>query len=135
MLLFSPFCQNFFSAVTNMTQTEDPLKIAIFEIGYQPFISFFNLTKASINGTQVSGIVDYAAVVALQVSLDTNGHPNIGARFKNGSSDPTFSELSIFGTTGYPYNDFVSSLTGAAITTTAQWCSLCNQTTLRGCAA
>lgn len=123
------------SSINRIVNASDPLKIALNEISYKPFISLFNVTDATAADPQIAGIVDYAASVALEISQPPNApEPLITAKFKNGTTDPVFHTLSLFGTRGgIPISQFINTLAPIAINTTQQWCTACNQTTLRGC--
>ncbi|KIJ40191.1 hypothetical protein M422DRAFT_257026 [Sphaerobolus stellatus SS14] len=124
-----------FTDLLSITNTSGPLKLALNEISYKPFISLFNVTQATAADPQIAGIVDYASVVALEVSLPPGTDtPLVTMKFKNGSTDPEFHTLSLFGTRGgIPITDFINALAPAAINNTQEWCTACNQTTLRGC--
>lgn len=122
-----------FTSLTRIANQTDPLKLALNEISYKPFISLFNVTEASANDPEIKGIVDYASVVSLELH-NTSAGPTVAMKFKNGTGDPTFRPLSLFGKPDISLPDFISRLAPAAINTTAQWCQACNQHTLRGCA-
>ncbi|KAF8589265.1 phosphoglycerate mutase-like protein [Ramaria rubella] len=135
-----------FTDLERFTNASDPLKFALNGISYKPFISFFNITSATIvdsKGHQVPlfGIVDYAAALALELHTPKNSQsePFLTFQFKNGTNDPVFHPvtLGLFGKNGdsVPLSTFVNTLEFTAINTTAEWCVACNQTTLRGCAA
>ncbi|KIJ40192.1 hypothetical protein M422DRAFT_32415 [Sphaerobolus stellatus SS14] len=123
-----------FTSLTRIANSSDPLKLALNEISYKPFISLFNVTGASTVDPGIAGIVDYAAVVALEVSQPPGtSTPLVTLKFKNGT-DTEFRTLSLFGTRGgVPLSSFISALAPAAVNNTQQWCTACNQTTLRGC--
>ncbi|KAJ7866450.1 phosphoglycerate mutase-like protein [Mycena olivaceomarginata] len=121
-----------FSSLTRIANQNDPLKLALNEISYKPFISLFNVTQAAVSDPEIRGIVNYASAVSLEVHSSPAG-PNVVMKFKNGTADHTFRPLSIFGASGIPLSDFISRLTPAAINSTSQWCNACNQHVLRGC--
>ena len=99
--------------------------------------------------------VDYASAVAIELhSANTSsGEPTVNVRFKNGTTDPTFHDVQIFGQDSLPLSQFVNnlavrpfrpasilfraltmrSLQPIAVNSTQQWCTVCNQTSLRGC--
>ena len=56
-----------FTSLTRIANSSDPLKLALNEISYKPFISLFNLTGASAADPSIAGIVDYASAVALEL--------------------------------------------------------------------
>ncbi|KAI8989090.1 phosphoglycerate mutase-like protein [Trametes punicea] len=124
------------SSLNRIANASDPLKLALSEISYKPFISLFNVTEATFADPDIAGIVDYAAAVALELHAPAAGtnEPFVKLRFKNGTSVASFRDLTIFGEPSVPLFDFVSQLAPIAINTTQQWCTACNQTTLRGCA-
>ncbi|KAI0697626.1 phosphoglycerate mutase-like protein [Cerioporus squamosus] len=123
-----------FTSLTRIANTSDTIKIALNEISYKPFISLFNVTEATVADPNLAGIVDYASVVALELHAgDGTAEPTVNARFKNGTTDASFHDLTLFGERSVPLSQFISTLAGSAVNTTQQWCILCNQTTLRGC--
>ncbi|KAI0321436.1 phosphoglycerate mutase-like protein [Amylostereum chailletii] len=130
-----------FSSLTRIANASDPLKLALNGISYKPFISFFNLTAASItvNGQTrpLFGIVDYASSIALELHSGPS-EPFVAVKFKNGTNDASFHEVTLgrFGVnvTQVPLSTFINTLQPDAINSTAQWCTACNQHTQRGCA-
>ena len=55
--------------------------------------------------------MDYAAVVALELSQTGTDEPVVTMRFKNGTTDPEFHTLSLLNTTtGLPLSQFVGNL-------------------------
>ncbi|PIL29141.1 hypothetical protein GSI_09190 [Ganoderma sinense ZZ0214-1] len=112
-----------------------PVKLMLNEISYKPFISFFNVTQAAASQPLLNGIVDYASAVAIELHTSRNAtsEPTVYVRFKNGTTDPTFHDVQIFGQRSLPLSQFVSKLAPIAVNTTQQWCTACNQTSLRGC--
>ncbi|KAI0031109.1 phosphoglycerate mutase-like protein [Vararia minispora EC-137] len=137
-IAFRTILPSVFSALMDIANTSSPLKFALNGISYKPFISFFNLTGASVNNQPLFGIVDYASALALEVHAGKL-EPFITVRFKNGSTDSTFHPVTLnrFGadTMRVPLDEFISTLAPDAINSTAQWCTACAQTVLRGCAA
>ncbi|OBZ76808.1 Lysosomal acid phosphatase [Grifola frondosa] len=102
------------------------------------FTNMFNIFDfATALDPEVAGIVDYAAVVALELHGGAHGaEPTVSIKFKNGTSDPKLHTLHLFGshaTNGVPLSQFIDLLAPAAVNSTQEWCTLCNQTTLRGC--
>ncbi|CDO77406.1 hypothetical protein BN946_scf184857.g12 [Trametes cinnabarina] len=141
-----------FTSLTRIANSSDPLKLALSEVSYKPFISLFNVTDATTTDPGIAGIVsrctrtsiivvtwrvqvDYASVVSLELHAPATptDEPTVNMRFKNGTSDPTFHDLTIFGASSVPLSQFISRLAPIAINTTQEWCVACNQTTLRGC--
>ena len=57
-------------------------------------------------------IVDYAAAVALEVHAPATplDEPTVKMRFKNGTSDPSFHDLTLFGAASLPLSQFISQL-------------------------
>ncbi len=97
-------------------------------------------------------LVDYASAVAIELHSNPTSEPTVNVRFKNGTTDPTFHDVNIFNQTTLPLSQFISnlavrcfqsaspfraltscSLQPIAVNTTQQWCTACNQTSLRGC--
>ncbi|KAJ6562468.1 phosphoglycerate mutase-like protein, partial [Mycena capillaripes] len=121
------------SSLSRIANQSDPLKLALNEISYKPFISLFNVTEASESDPEIEGIVNYASVVSLELHQSPAGSPVVSMKFKNGTAEHTFRPLSIFGRPEIPLSDFIARLAPAAINTTSQWCQACNQHILRGC--
>ncbi|KAH9903365.1 phosphoglycerate mutase-like protein [Cubamyces lactineus] len=124
-----------FTDLTRIANASDPLKIMLNEISYKPFISLFNVTQATNTDPSIAGIVDYASVVALELHAPASpaDEPTVNMRFKNGTTDPVFHDLTLFGETSLPLSQFISQLAPIAVNTTQEWCTACNQTSLRGC--
>ncbi|KAJ7481838.1 phosphoglycerate mutase-like protein [Mycena latifolia] len=124
-----------FSALTRIVNQTDPLKLAINGISYKPFISLFNLTEATKTNPEIRGIENYNSLAALELRNSSSGEPTLRLKFKNGTDEHEFRTLKMFGKTDVPLSEFISRLTPVAINSTAEWCSACNQTSLRGCTA
>ncbi|KDQ50371.1 hypothetical protein JAAARDRAFT_186303 [Jaapia argillacea MUCL 33604] len=124
-----------FTDLQSFANTSNPLKLALNGVSYKPFISLFNITQATVANPEIAGIVDYASVVALELSEGADG-PTVTMKFRNGTTDMEFTTLPMFGNlTSVPLTQFINALAPYAINTTAEWCYACNQTTLNGCAA
>ncbi|KAJ8593684.1 phosphoglycerate mutase-like protein [Rhizopogon salebrosus TDB-379] len=118
----------------NMTLPSNQVKIAIQEIDYKPFISLFNVTNATLHDSDdISGIANYASVVALELSLNSAGQHEVSMKFKNGSDDSEFRQLKLFGNTTVTLQSFIHELAWTTINSTINWCFSCNQTIQRGC--
>jgi len=124
-----------FTAFTNMSTSSSSPKIALTEVDYKPFISMFNVTNATLGDPSIAGVVNYASVVALELSEGSNGIPNVSMKFKNGTADADFRQLTMFGNSSLPLPELISQLAWTTINTTEEWCRSCNQTLLRGCGA
>lgn len=116
----------------NMTLPNNKVKIALTEVDYKPFISLFNVTNATVTNPNISGIADYASVVALELSQDTQGQYNVAMKFKNGT-DNELRTLQFWGSNSISLDKLVSSIAWSTINSTVNWCFSCNQTVLRGC--
>ena len=104
-----------FWSLGNMTLPNNTVKLALTEVDYKPFISMFNVTNATVTDPDISGIgmssyslrvsniciqdvaVDYASVVALELSQNTQGQYNVAMKFKNGTDDEEFRTLKMWG--------------------------------------
>jgi len=122
-----------FSALTRIANETDPIKIAINGISYKPFISLFNLTEATTSDPEIAGIENYNSLAALELRNSSSGEPTLRLKFKNGTAEPEFRTLKMFGKMDVPLSEFISRLTPVAVNSTAEWCAACNQTSLRGC--
>ena len=102
-----------FTSLTRISNASDPLKFAIDEISYKPFISLFNLTGAAAADPALAAIVDYASVVALELHAPSDGQgggPTVSVRFKNGTTDGAFHDVPIFGAPSVSLARFVAEL-------------------------
>ncbi|KAJ6624753.1 phosphoglycerate mutase-like protein [Mycena sp. CBHHK59/15] len=123
-----------FSALMRIANQTDPLKLAINGISYKPFISLFNLTEAAKAHPDIAGIENYNSLAALELRNSSSGEPTLRLTFKNGTDVHEFRTLTMFGKMDVPLSEFISRLTPVAVNSTAEWCTACNQTVLRGCA-
>ncbi|PBK78349.1 phosphoglycerate mutase-like protein [Armillaria solidipes] len=126
-----------FESFTSITGSDDPLKISYMALAYKPFLSLFNMTGVAQMNPQLQGIVNYAAVVALEIrNSSSSGEPVLRFNFKNGTDDNGFTTYNILNSTGdVPLSTFVNYLSPAAVNTTADWCKVCGNTQDRGCGA
>ncbi|KAH7921461.1 phosphoglycerate mutase-like protein [Leucogyrophana mollusca] len=121
-----------FAALQDISDETNPLLISLIEISYKPFISLFNVMEATLNGSDIFGIVDYAAAVALEVRDDSYG-PRVSMMFKNGTSD-IFHPVKLFGQQDLLVEELVERLAWSTVNTTQEWCHVCGQTTsVLGC--
>ncbi|KAG1859270.1 histidine phosphatase superfamily [Suillus subluteus] len=119
-----------FWALGNMTKTSNQIRMNIQEVDYKPFISLFNVTNATVTDPDIAGTVNYASVVALELSQNSQGQHEVSMKFKNGTQDSQFRQLKMFGNTSITLD---TSFSGLQSTPTNEWCFSCNQTILRGC--
>ncbi|EIW82161.1 phosphoglycerate mutase-like protein [Coniophora puteana RWD-64-598 SS2] len=122
-------------AMGNMTSNESPLKLALTTIDYQPFISFFNVTNATVKDPDVAGIPNYASALALEVFEGKDGEPELSLKFKNGTDDNEFRSLTMWGNDRVSLETFTTNLAYRTINNTRDWCFSCNETFSRGCFA
>ncbi|KAG1738267.1 phosphoglycerate mutase-like protein [Suillus lakei] len=122
-----------FWALGNMTKTSNQVKMNIQEIDYKPFISLFNVTNATVTDPEIAGTVNYASVVAFELSQNSQGQHEVSMKFKNGTQDSQFHQLKMFGNTSITLDSFIHQLFWTTINSTNNWCFSCNQTVLRGC--
>jgi hypothetical protein len=122
--------------LTRISNSTDPLKFLYEAIAYKPFLSLFNMTGVAQANPELAGIVNYAAAVALEVRQPSSGgSPVLRFNFQNGS-DAEFRTYNLLGGSGdIPLSTFVNTLTPVAVSTTAEWCSVCSNTQDRGCGA
>ncbi|OSX57261.1 hypothetical protein POSPLADRAFT_1157245 [Postia placenta MAD-698-R-SB12] len=126
-------------ALDRVANASDPLKLGYYTINYKPLLSMFNMTGVVNSGELPAALVDYAAAVVLEVRQTSgSSEPLIRFQFKNGTAEEDFSTYSMVfdgwdGSGDVPMSTFLSAFGPAAINTTADWCNVCGQTTLRGC--
>ncbi|KAG5648396.1 hypothetical protein DXG03_004970 [Asterophora parasitica] len=122
-------------AFEDILDEKSPIKFVYHAISYKPFISLFNITKAAEAAPELAGIVNYAAAIALEARQTASGDKFLRFTFQNGT-DADFKTYRILGSsTDVPLNDFLHHIEPLGINTLAEWCSTCNNTQDRGCAA
>jgi len=122
-----------FSRIASST---DPMKILYMATAYKPFLSLFNMTGAAQMNPQLAGVVNYAAIVSMEVRQSPSSTtPFLRFNFKNGTDDVTFKTYNILNQTGdFPMDVFVNYLQPPAISALKTWCTVCGNTKDRGCA-
>ena len=82
-------------------------------------------------------LVNYAAATVFELRPgNTSDDPLIRFQFKNGTDATNFTTYNLFGQSGdVPLSLFKSQLQPAAINSTADWCTVCNNNADRGCGA
>ncbi|EJD08255.1 phosphoglycerate mutase-like protein [Fomitiporia mediterranea MF3/22] len=120
----------------NVANSSVPLKLYYEAISYKPFLSLFNMTGLAETYPQLAGVVNYAASTVFELRAgNTPNDPMIRFKFKNGTDD-TFNTFNLFGQSGdVPLSLFKSKLQFAAINSTVDWCTVCNNNEDRGCVA
>jgi len=122
----------------SINDTANPIKFVFQAISYKPFISLFNLTGVASANQELTGIVNYAAAVALELRQPTSGQePVLRFNFKNGTDDADFKTYKFFNSidTDIPLSHFINTMAPLGINTTSEWCTHCGNTQDRGCAA
>ncbi|KAG2149423.1 phosphoglycerate mutase-like protein [Suillus cothurnatus] len=107
-----------FWALGNMTKSSNRVKMNIQEVDYKPFISLFNVTNATLTNPEIAGIPNYASVVALELSQDSQGQYEVSMKFKNGTQDSQFRQLEMFGNTSITLDSFIQQLFTTTINST-----------------
>ncbi|KAG6903278.1 hypothetical protein C0995_000173 [Termitomyces sp. Mi166 len=114
---------------------KDPVKFVYLAISYKPFISLFNMTKAAQASPELAGIVNYAAVLALEARQPASGKPVLRFNFMN-DTGADFKTYPILGSTSdVLLSDFIDHLQPVGIELINDWCSVCANTQDRGCDA
>ncbi|KAG6900396.1 hypothetical protein C0993_011384 [Termitomyces sp. T159_Od127] len=108
----------------------DPVKFVYLAVSYKPFLSLFNMTKAAEASPELAAIVNYAAVLALEVrSQPESGEPVIHFLFSNGTTGTgteigNLKKYPILGSTSdVLLSDFISYLQPVGIESINEWCS------------
>ncbi|EIW79664.1 phosphoglycerate mutase-like protein [Coniophora puteana RWD-64-598 SS2] len=117
----------------NMSANTSPVKLALTELDYKPFISLFNVTNATLGDPSIAGIANYASAAALELSYGSGGEPEISLKFKNGTEDDELRPLTMWGNSSVTLKQFITILDNTTVNSTHNWCFSCNQTILRGC--
>ncbi|KAF7799398.1 hypothetical protein EIP86_010631 [Pleurotus ostreatoroseus] len=128
------------TAFDRIANASDPLSFFYSAISYKPFASLFNMTGVVELGEIPGGVVDYAGAVVFEVRKSPRLGNVLRFKFKNGTSDSNFHTFNLkfpgWDQPGdVPLDTFISAFAPAGINTTTEWCNICGQTTLRGCAA
>ncbi|KAF5315099.1 hypothetical protein D9619_007012 [Psilocybe cf. subviscida] len=120
----------------NIIDPTNQQKFMLQAMSYKPFISLFNMTGVAEVNPQLSGIVEYASAVALEVRQpSTGGEPVIRFMFKNGTNDDAFVRYSFMNSTSdVPVSTFINTLQPFAFSDLPTWCQKCSNTKDRGCA-
>ncbi|KAJ3731464.1 histidine phosphatase superfamily [Lentinula guzmanii] len=134
---FRTMLPGIFEGLSSITNSSDPLKIYYNAIAYKSFFTLFRMTGAVDQSPQLTGLVNYAASVAIEVRQPSSGgEPVLRLQFKNGTQDDAQTTFNWFNTTGdIPVSAFTSFLAPVAINSTADWCKVCSNTEDRGCGA
>ncbi|KAH7919398.1 hypothetical protein BV22DRAFT_1051075 [Leucogyrophana mollusca] len=72
------------------------------KLDYKPFISLFNVTNATLNDPDTFSIANYASVIAPEPPEDADGQAAVSMKFKDGTDDREFRQLTMFGNTSVP---------------------------------
>ncbi|OBZ71231.1 Prostatic acid phosphatase [Grifola frondosa] len=142
-IAFRTMLPSVIEAFQRIANASDPLLLHYSAIAYKPFLSLFNMTGVVADNALPPAIVNYAASVVFEVrQAASSSEPVIRFNFKNGSDDDSFHPvpMSFSGWDGsggadVPMSTFIDAFQPAAVNTTLDWCTLCGQTQLRGCAA
>ncbi|PSR93737.1 hypothetical protein PHLCEN_2v4632 [Hermanssonia centrifuga] len=126
------------SAIQDIANSTNPLRLHYSAISYIPFMSFFNMTGLVESGDIVGGIVNYAAAVVLELrQSSSDSEPVIRFQYKNGTDDVLHNySLTFPGWSGdgdVPISTFINAFEPAAVNSTLDWCRICGQDSLRGC--
>jgi len=125
------------SGLEGIASPNNTVKLVYQAIAYKPFISLFSMMGVTEAQPSISGIVNYAAALALEVRQPASGgEPVVRMLFQNGTEDDGFKQLNFLNKTGdVLLSDLVNGLGPAGVNDTAHWCNVCSNTQDRGCAA
>jgi len=94
------------------------------------------MTGVAVQHPELAEIVPYAAALALEVRQPSaGGEPVIRFNFKNGTGEDFITYNFLNGSGDVPLSTLVSTFNPVVVNTTADWCTVCNNTQDRGCAA
>nr|GAT43805.1 predicted protein [Mycena chlorophos] len=127
---------NIINGLRNIANETNPIKFAYQSLAYKPFLSLFNMTGVAQTYPQLANLVNYAAAVTMEVRQPSDGsEPVIRFSFKNGT-DAEFVQYNLIGADGdVTISALANHVNSALVNTTAQWCTVCNNTQDRGCGA
>ncbi|KAH7870356.1 histidine phosphatase superfamily [Lentinula edodes] len=134
---FRTMLPGIFQGLSSITNSSDPLKIYYNAIAYKSFFTLFRMTGAVDQSPQLTGLVNYAASVSIEVRQPSSGgEPVLRLQFKNGTEEDAQTTFNWFNTSGdIPVSTFTNYLAPVAINSTADWCTVCSNTQDRGCGA
>jgi prostatic aicd phosphatase len=116
------------------------LKFSVFTPSYNNILSLFGLTKLTAASSDFYGLAPYASTLAFELftpttmsSFPTNlDDLSVRAVFRNGSNGAgaPLVTFPLFGSTStsMSWKDFSAEMLKFSITSTGQWCNLCNST-------
>ncbi|KAH7906411.1 histidine phosphatase superfamily [Hygrophoropsis aurantiaca] len=107
------------SSLGNMTEPSNKVKLALTQLDYKPFIGLFNVTNATLVDPDIAGIADYASVLAFELSKDSAGQASVSMKFKNGTDDKDFRQLTMFGKTSVSLDNFIANLAVSIVSQSA----------------
>ncbi|KAJ7695722.1 phosphoglycerate mutase-like protein [Mycena rosella] len=124
------------SELASIANASDPLKLAYQSLAYKPFFSLFNMTGAAEQNPLLTGVVPYAAAMALEVRQPlAGGEPVVRLNFKNGTGEEFVTYNFLGASDDVPLSTLVNHVNPALINSTAAWCTVCSNTQDRGCGA
>jgi len=134
---FRTMLPGIFSSLSSITNSSDPLKIYYNAIAYKSFFTLFRMTGAVDQDASLTGLVNYAASIVIEVRQPSSGgEPVLRLNFKNGTQDDALHTYKWFNSSGdVPVSTFTNLLAPVSINTTADWCTVCSNTQDRGCGA
>ncbi|KAE9407397.1 phosphoglycerate mutase-like protein [Gymnopus androsaceus JB14] len=123
--------------LADIANSSNPLKIYYNAIAYKNFFTLFRMTNAVDQAPQLTGLVNYASSIVIEVRQPSSGgEPVLRLQFKNGTEDDALHTFNWFNTTGdIPMSTFTNFFAPVSVNTTADWCTVCSNTQDRGCGA
>ncbi|KAK7030944.1 hypothetical protein VNI00_013891 [Paramarasmius palmivorus] len=115
------------TSLDRMGFSEDPLKFALIETGYQPFISFFHEIEAVKEDPELGAIPNFSSAIAIE--LHQTNPPDIRTllrlKFRNGTQD-TFKTIHAYGHRNtIPLTEFIYRAKTSVITNNNEWAQAC----------
>lgn len=123
------FLSPLLTAVQDLANSTNPLKIGYMSASYKPFLSLF--TMMGLPSPLKDTVVDYASAAVIEVRTDNT----LRLLFRNGT-EGDFEPFALFGSSNpnsYPVQDFVNKLEPFALNDLSSWCNQCSTTNERGC--
>lgn len=125
------------SGASSASSTKAP-KLTVLAGSYDTFLAFFGLTRLTEASPDFYGLPDYASTMMFELFTPDDNNNNdddnldqsalrVRYMLRNGTTNP-LQQFPLFGTkqADLPWTQFVDEMQKLGISTTAEWCSLCD---------
>ncbi|KAF2794948.1 phosphoglycerate mutase-like protein [Melanomma pulvis-pyrius CBS 109.77] len=130
------FAGGILNQLNQTVSTKGKLKFSLMAGSYDTFLAFFGISNLTSTSPNFFGLPHYAATMSFELFTSENvtafpsDNNDLRVRFlfRNGSDDgETLRAFPLFGGSedSLPWTDFVSQMQNISITTSEQWCGIC----------